>query len=60
MELRAGQYLEPQARDLTAMSMPELEAYLDAMLRLDDRTDIGSAASCTDGPLANHRNHVPP
>jgi hypothetical protein len=60
IELRAGPYLEPQARDLTAMSMPELEAYLDAMLRLDDRTDIGSAASCPDGPLANHRNHAPP
>jgi hypothetical protein len=60
IELRAGPYLEPQARDLTAMSMPELEAYLDATLRLDDRTDIGSAASCPDGPLANHRNHAPP
>jgi hypothetical protein len=60
IELRAGPYLEPQARDLTAMSMPELEAYLDAMLRLDDRTDIGSAASCTDRPLANHRNHASP
>jgi hypothetical protein len=60
IELRAGPYLEPQARDLTAMSMPELEAYLDATLRLDDRTNIGSAASCPDGPLANHRNHAPP
>ena len=60
IELRAGPYLEPQPRDLTAMSMPELEAYLDATLRLDDRTDIGSAASCPDSPLANHRNHAPP
>jgi hypothetical protein len=60
IELRAGPYLEPQARDLTAMSMPELEAYLDAMLHLDDRTDSGSAASGPDGPLANHRNHAPP
>jgi hypothetical protein len=60
IELRAGPYLEPRALDLTAMSMPELEAYLDATLRLDDRTDIGSAASCPDGPLANHRNHAPP
>jgi hypothetical protein len=34
LELRAGPYLEPPARDLTAMSLPELEAYLDAALRL--------------------------
>jgi hypothetical protein len=60
IQLRAGPYLEPQARDLTAMSIPELEAYLDAMLRLDDGNDIGSATSRTFGPLANHHNHEPP
>jgi hypothetical protein len=60
IQLRAGPYLEPQARDLTAMSIPELEAYLDAMLRLDDGNDVSSAASQTYGPLANHRNQAPP
>jgi hypothetical protein len=58
IQLRAGPYLEPQAHDLAAMSMAELEAYLDAMLRLDDGNDIGSAASCTDGPLASHRTQA--
>jgi hypothetical protein len=36
IELRAGPYLEPPGHDLTAMSISELEAYLDAMLRLDE------------------------
>jgi hypothetical protein len=39
VKLRAGPYLEPPARDLTAMSMPELETYLEALLRVDDRDD---------------------
>jgi hypothetical protein len=60
IQLRAGPYLEPQARDLTAMSIPELEAYIDAMLRLDDGNDVSSAASQTYGPLATHSNHAPP
>jgi hypothetical protein len=34
--LRPGPYLELQVRDLHAMSMPELEAYLDDVLRVDD------------------------
>jgi hypothetical protein len=34
--LRAGPYLEPQSRDLNAMSLPELEAYLDDVLRVDE------------------------
>ena len=59
VQLRAGPYLEPRALDLTAMSIPELEAYLDAMLRLDDGNDISSATSCIYGPLANHRDHEP-
>jgi hypothetical protein len=44
-ELRAGPYLEPRARDLTAMSLPELEAYLDDVLRVDEDNDVGSADS---------------
>jgi hypothetical protein len=56
LELRAGPYLEPQARDLTAMSMSELEAYLDAMLRLDDRNDIGSAVPSTYAPPPQHHH----
>jgi hypothetical protein len=59
-DLRAGPYLEPPARDLTAMSMPELEAYLDAVLRIDGSHDSGSAALSTDGPHTNHRNHALP
>jgi len=35
LELRIGPYLEPPTRDLHAMSLPELEAYLDAVLRVD-------------------------
>jgi hypothetical protein len=34
--IRAGPYLEPPARDLAAMSLPELEAYLDAVLRVEE------------------------
>jgi hypothetical protein len=44
-ELRAGPCLEPRPRDLTAMSLPELEAYLDAVLRLEASTAVDSAAS---------------
>ena len=44
-ELRAGPYLEPQARDLNAMSMAELEAYLDDVLRVDEGRDVDAAAS---------------
>lgn len=47
-ELRAGPCLEPQARDLHAMSLSELEAYLDAVLRLDEDTQADSAASRSD------------
>jgi len=36
--LRPGPYLELQVRDLNAMSMPELEAYLDDVLRVDEMT----------------------
>ena len=48
-ELRAGPYLEPQARDLTAMSLPELEAYLDDVLRVEEDHDVGSADSSASG-----------
>lgn len=35
----------PVPHDLNAMSLPELEAYLDEVLRLDDGNDRDSAAS---------------
>jgi hypothetical protein len=60
IQLRAGPYLEPQARDLTAMSIAELEAYLDAMLRLDDGNDSDSAPPYLYGPVAGHRPHELP
>ena len=44
-ELRAGPYLQARARDLNAMSLPELEAYLDAVLRVDEGNDGDAAAS---------------
>jgi hypothetical protein len=44
--LRAGPYLEPQARDLNAMSMTELEAYLDDVLRVEE----GHAADAVESP----------
>jgi hypothetical protein len=44
-ELRAGPYLEPRARDLNAMSLPELEAYLDQVLRVDEGNDVDPAES---------------
>jgi len=56
VELRAGPYLEPPAHDLTAMSMPELQAYLDAVLRIDDGDDVGSTPSSASDPLTHHRS----
>jgi hypothetical protein len=44
-ELRAGPYLEPQPRDLSAMSLSELEAYLDDVLRVDEGDDVNTQAS---------------
>jgi hypothetical protein len=44
-ELRLGPYLEPQPRDLNSMSLPELEAYLDEMLQVDEGNDLDSAAT---------------
>jgi hypothetical protein len=38
--LREGPYLEPPSRDLNGMSLPELEAYLDDVLRVDDRYEV--------------------
>ncbi|HSF32449.1 MAG TPA: hypothetical protein VLK82_18505 [Candidatus Tectomicrobia bacterium] len=43
--LRAGPRLEPPARDLNAMTLAELEAYLDDMLRLDEDNADDAAAS---------------
>ena len=43
--LRPGPYVELQARDLQAMSLPELEAYLDDVLRVDEGGTGGAAAS---------------
>jgi hypothetical protein len=57
VELRAGPYLEPPAHDLTAMSLPELEAYLDAVLHIDDGDDVGSTALSASDPLAHHLPH---
>jgi hypothetical protein len=57
VELRAGPYLEPPAHDLTAMSMPELEAYLDAVLRIDDGDGGGSTPLSASDPLAHHLAH---
>jgi hypothetical protein len=47
LALRAGPYLEPRARDLHAMSLPELEAYLDDVLRVDEGGEDDAAASST-------------
>jgi hypothetical protein len=44
-ELWAGPYLEPPAHELSAMSLPELEAYLDRVFRLDADNDSGTTAS---------------
>jgi hypothetical protein len=60
LDLRTGPYLEPQACDLTAMSMAELEAYLDARLRLDDGDGTGAVPSYTAAPLTHHRDHATP
>jgi hypothetical protein len=43
-ELRAGPYLEPQTRDLNAMSLPELEAYLNDVLWIDEGGDADLAS----------------
>lgn len=43
--LRAGPYLEPRPRDLNTMSLPELEAYLDEVLRVDDGNGVDAAAT---------------
>jgi hypothetical protein len=60
LEVRAGPYLEPQARDLTEMTMAELEAYLDARLRLDDGNDIDVVSPPASALLARHHNHATP
>jgi hypothetical protein len=60
LELRTGPCLEPPARDLTAMSMPELEAYLDALLRVDDRNDVRSAVSSAYDPVTDRRSRAHP
>jgi hypothetical protein len=60
LELRAGPYLEPQARDLTAMSMAELEAYLDVRLRLDDAIDSGVVSPSAPALLAPHHTRATP
>jgi len=44
-ELRAGPYLEPRASDLNAMSLAELEAFLDEVLRVDEGSDVDSTES---------------
>jgi hypothetical protein len=39
-QLLAGPCLEPQLRDLNSMSLPELEAYLDDVLRVDEEIPV--------------------
>jgi hypothetical protein len=39
--LRPGPYLEPRLHDLNAMSLPELEAFLDDVLRVDEASIRG-------------------
>jgi hypothetical protein len=41
--LREGPYLEAPSRDLNGMSLPELEAYLDEVLRVDDGHAVDAA-----------------
>jgi hypothetical protein len=43
-ELRTGPYLEPQPCDLSAMSLSELEAYLDDILQVDEGDNIDTPA----------------
>jgi hypothetical protein len=43
--VRVGPYLEPHPRDLNSMSLPELEAYLDEVLRVDEGSDADAAAT---------------
>jgi hypothetical protein len=43
-ELRAGPYLESQSCDLSAMSLSELEAYLDDILRVDEGDNVNAPA----------------
>jgi hypothetical protein len=49
-ELRVGPYLQSQARDLNAMSLPELEAYLDDVLWVDEGHEVDSGASSAKSP----------
>jgi hypothetical protein len=60
IEVRAGPYLEPRPRDLSSMSMPELEAYLDATLYLGEGNAIAAAGSDIPGPLKHSHDHAPP
>jgi hypothetical protein len=50
LELRAGPYLESQPRDLSAMSVSELEAYLDDLLRLGEGDAEAAYFSLDTGP----------
>jgi hypothetical protein len=45
LELRPGPYLELRRRDLDAMSLAELEAYLDDVLRLEEDGEVGAAGA---------------
>ena len=47
LEIRAGPSLQPRVRDLNAMSIPELEAYLNGVLQLDEAVDSDPAGSPT-------------
>jgi hypothetical protein len=49
-ELRLGPHLAPQPRDLNAMSLSELEAYLEEVLRLDAAHDVEAAALSASKP----------
>lgn len=60
LEIRAGPYLQPQARDLNAMSLPELETYLNDVLHLDEASDLDSADASTASftPLPGDREQL--
>jgi hypothetical protein len=60
LELLAGPYLELRAHDLNAMSLPELEAYLDKVLRLDEDVAGKAATASHKGDSESHADPQDP
>jgi hypothetical protein len=50
LELRLGPYLQSQVRDLSAMSLPELEAYLDDVLWVNEGHEVDSGEASAKSP----------